>query len=459
MKKILIIDDDREICLLLRKYLTKKGFETHEADSGKKAEKWLKQNEVDLILCDFKLPDYNGLEMLEKVKIIRPAAKVIIITGYSDVRIAVEALKKGAFEYVTKPLYPDEIMLTIQNALQSDAMDNVRAVSPTKKVKSYPEAKEFINGKSPSAATVNKHVALIAPTEMSVIILGETGTGKEYVARAIHQQSHRSGEKFVAVDCGALPKDLAGSELFGHVKGAFTGALQDKKGCFEQANGGTLFLDEIGNLTYENQVQLLRVLQERKVKPIGSNVERPVDVRILVATNEDLKAKVSKGEFREDFYHRLNEFKIELLPIRERKEDIEVFAMHFLNEANHLLNKSVAGFSKSAVKILENYTWHGNLRELKNVVKRAVLLCDEKQIDKTHLPEEIIYPAQAHEADFEILIDGEAPSSLKEVTEAAERIAIINALKRTNNNKSKTAEVLQVDRKTLYNKLKAYNIS
>ncbi|MEC7754557.1 sigma-54 dependent transcriptional regulator [Roseivirga sp. UBA1976] len=457
MKKILIIDDDREICLLLRKYLTKKGFETHEALSGKEAEKWLKKQEVDLILCDFKLPDYNGLEMLEKIKIIRPAAKVIIITGYSDVRIAVEALKKGAFEYVTKPLYPDEIMLTIINALETEH----KQAAPVPKKPSRPEASktDFISGKSLSAQKVNKHIELIAPTDMSVIILGETGTGKEYVARAIHQKSARSGAPFIAVDCGALPKDLAGSELFGHVKGAFTGALRDKKGCFELANEGTLFLDEIGNLSYENQIKLLRVLQERKVKPLGGSQERKVDVRIIVATNEDLKTAVRKGEFREDIYHRLNEFKIELSPLRERKEDIEVFALHFLKLANEQLRKNVESIDKRALKILENYTWHGNLRELKNVIKRAVLLCDGPALSKEHLPEEIIFPVEDDQPDFEILIDGEAPPSLKAVTEAAEKTAIINALKRTNNNKSKTAEVLQVDRKTLYNKLKAYNLS
>jgi two-component system response regulator HydG len=460
MKKILIIDDEQEICLLLRKYLTKKGFETHEAQTGKGAEKWLKQNEVDLILCDFKLPDYNGLEMLEKIKIIRPAAQVIIITGYSDVRIAVEALKKGAFEYVTKPLYPDEILLTIQNALNAGERSSIESISHLPKPKKTTiDTKEFVRGNSPSSETVSKHIELIAPTDMSVIILGETGTGKEYVARAIHQKSKRSEAPFIAIDCGALPQELAGSELFGHVKGAFTGALKDKAGCFEQANGGTLFFDEIGNLSYENQVKMLRVLQERKVKPIGGNTEKPVDVRILVATNEDLKARVKKGEFREDVYHRLNEFKIELSPIRDRREDIEVFATHFLTQANHQLDKNVKGFNKSALNVLMSYTWHGNLRELKNVIKRSVLLCSGSHITKEHFPEEIIYPNEEGQTGFDILIDGEAPSSLKAVTEAAERIAIINALKRTNNNRSKTAEVLEVDRKTLYNKLKAYNLS
>jgi len=454
MSRVVIIDDDKEICLLMRTFLTKKGFDTKEFNTGKAAESWLKKNQADLVLCDFKLPDYDGLEMIQKIKIINPALPIIVITGYSDVRIAVEALKKGAFEYVTKPLYPDEILISIQKALEA------KQAAPTKetgKNTGKPKVK-FITGKSPNSITVQKHIALIAPTDMSVIVLGQTGTGKEYVARAIHHKSERARKPFVAVDCGALPKDLAGSELFGHIKGAFTGALNDKKGCFEMANGGTLFLDEIGNLTYDNQVKLLRTLQERVVKPIGSNENRPIDVRIIVATNEDLKKSVKNGSFREDIYHRLNEFKIELSPLRERKEDIEVFAKHFLKESNLQLKKSITGFDKSAKTTLNKHGWSGNLRELKNVVKRAVLLCDSDQIDEKHLPAEIRFDSAESTQEIEILIEGNQVMSLKKVTEAAERMAIINALKFTNNNRSKTAEILEIDRKTLYNKLKAYKL-
>jgi two-component system response regulator HydG len=292
---------------------------------------------------------------------------------------------------------------------------------------------------------------------MSVIVLGETGTGKEYVANAIHQQSPRSGGPFVAVDCGALPQELAGSELFGHVKGAFTGAVAEKKGCFELADGGTLFLDEIGNLSYENQVKLLRILQEREVKRIGDTKAFKVDVRVIVATNEDLRQAVQTGDFREDIYHRLNEFAITLNPLRKRRKDIPLFADHFLSLANEQLQKTVVGFEPDALSVLTMHQWHGNLREISNVVKRAVLLCNSEKIKVEHLPPEI-------RGDSAFLTSSGAasnklPVTLKEVVEQAERIAIIEMLEHTAGNKSKTAQLLDVDRKTLYNKMKAYEIN
>ncbi len=461
MERILIIDDDPDICLLLKKYLAKKGYDTFVAEDGREGEKWLKENRADLVLCDFKLPDYTGLEMLQKIKIIDQQIQVVIITGYSDVRIAVEALKKGAFEYVTKPLYPDEILLTIKNALKARDEKEFETSSASKKPskKSTKPLASFVSGVSPASLTVGKHIDLIAPTDMSVIVLGETGTGKEYVAKAIHQRSKRSGMPFVALDCGALPKELAGSELFGHIKGAFTGAINDKKGCFEAASGGTLFLDELGNLSYDNQIKLLRVLQERRVKPIGSNKEVAVDVRVIVATNENLKEAVQRDEFREDIYHRLNEFKIELSPLRERPEDVAVFAKHFLEEANDQLDKSVKGFSEKTMQVLKAYTWHGNLRELKNVIKRSVLLCQEDAIDVMHLPPEILAPDTQSVGSMAVSFNGDLPKDLKSVAEEAEKRAILAVLKHTNNNKSQTADLLKVDRKTLYNKLKAYNIN
>ncbi len=453
MHNILIIDDDKDICLLLRKFLSKKGYSAHTTVTGKEGVAWLKQNEAQVVLCDFKLPDYSGLELLQKIKIIQPSTQVIIITGYSDVRVAVEALKKGAYEYVTKPLYPDEILVTIEAALEKGISKENR------KKKKIARPQGFVIGDSRQTQTVQKHIELIAPTDMSVIILGETGTGKEYVAKAIHDQGKRANCPFVAVDCGALPKELAGSELFGHVKGAFTGAIQDKKGCFELANGGTLFLDEIGNLSYENQVKLLRVLQERKVKPVGGTKEIAVDVRVLVATNENLRESVSRGDFREDIYHRLNEFRIELTPLRDRPEDVETFAKHFLALANDQLDKNISGFEADALARLKSYHWHGNLRELKNVVKRAVLLSPGPGVETGALPEEIQVPAISEENEFDISFNGKIPSSLKKVAEAAERAAIQEVLKRTNGNKSKTAEMLGIDRKTLYNKLNAFDIN
>jgi two-component system response regulator HydG len=455
MPHILIIDDDPDICLLLDNYFTKKGFDVQTSSDGKSAIEILKKTAVDVVLCDFNLPDYTGIEILQKIKIINPLTQVIIITGYSDVRVAVEALKKGAFEYVTKPLYPDEILMTVKSALKSKNLpkDHRKASKKSKSKKA-----EYINGVSQQAQTVEKHVELIAPTDMSVIIMGETGTGKEYVARAIHEKSKRKANSFLAIDCGALPKELAGSELFGHVKGAFTGAVSDKKGCFELANGGTLFLDEIGNLSFANQMKLLRVLQEKVVKKIGGTQDIPVDVRIIVATNEDLVQEVKSGNFREDIYHRINEFKIELVPIRERPDDIAVFSEYFLNEANIELEKTVAGFDDHVMNNLKGHYWHGNLRELRNVIRRSVLLCQGDKIKMEHLPQEFTVPVHMGKDGFQVSFNGAIPGSLKEVAEQAEKKAILEVLRQTNNNKSKTAELLKVDRKTLYNKLKSYKI-
>ena len=356
MKKILIIDDDKDICLILSRFLEKKGYETTSRHNGQDAIDLLKKEKFSAILCDYKLPELTGFEVLQRINILNPEAAVIIITGYSDVKVAVKILKHGASDYVTKPLYPDEILLTIENAIASKAerLDAASPVNNTSKKTSTPTPKntpETISfGDSPQSKTVEKHIDLIAPTDMSVIVTGETGTGKEYVAKAIHQRSKRKDQPFVAIDCGALPHDLAGSELFGHVKGAFTGALTDKKGSFELANGGTIFLDEIGNLSYENQIKLLRVLQERKIKKVGGVQEIDVDLRIIVATNENLKHAVKEGTFREDIYHRLNEFSIELSPLRERKEDILHFANKFLSRANQQLDKNIQGFSDEVVE-------------------------------------------------------------------------------------------------------------
>jgi len=456
MANILIIDDDPDICLLLEKYFKKKGFEANTVPNGTDAIAQLKKAPVDVVLCDFKLPDYNGIEILQKIKIINPKIQVIIITGYSEVRIAVDALKKGAFEYVTKPLYPDEILLTVQNALEKGSEAETASKAPQKRAgrKSF----HFVQGESPQSLTVQKHINLIAPTDMTVIVMGETGTGKEFVARAIHDKSRRGDAPFVALDCGALPRELAGSELFGHVKGAFTGAIQDKKGCFELANSGTLFLDEIGNLSYENQVKLLRVLQENVIKKVGGIKDIPVDVRIIVATNENLVDAVRDGEFREDIYHRINEFRIEISPLRDRADDIMIFANHFLAAANEQLGKNIQGFKDAAMQVLKRHYWHGNLRELRNVVKRSVLLCSDKKIDVSNLPHEIIQPVSSDHKAISVSFNGSIPRSLKAVVEEAEKKAILEVLKHTDNNKSKTAEILDVDRKTLYNKLKSYDI-
>jgi two-component system response regulator HydG len=493
MEKILIVDDNNDICLLLERFLSKQGYKTASVQRGEDAITLLRKEAFELVICDFKLPDIDGLEMLRRIKVMHPTTAVIIITGYSDVRIAVQTVKHGAYDYVTKPLYPDEILFTIKGALERRAQSLHQTKSsasteatvssksghghtktPTAKTALAPDGKRFIFGKSRAAELLQKHIDLIAPTDMSVIITGETGTGKEFVANAIHLKSKRADKSFVAIDCGALSKDLAGSELFGHVKGSFTGAMSDKAGSFEYANGGTIFLDEIGNLSYDNQIKLLRVLQERKIRRIGSNNDIPVDVRIIVATNEDLREAVRQGKFREDIYHRIAEFELHLSPLRERKADIMLFAEHFLELANQQLGKDILGFDDEAKEKLKEYYWHGNLRELQNVVKRSVLLSQGDYVEADVLPQEILSPQyftpeavpisgvpvnyDSGRMGMSVPTVPQPAANLKSVSENAERAAILKVLEKTGYNKTKAAEVLNIDRKTLYNKLKAYDI-
>ncbi len=455
MKKVLCVDDDTDICLLLSRFLTKNGYSVETAFNGASALDKLKLDTYDLVICDFRLPDKDGLEMIKAIKSSRPECQIIIITGYSDVKIAVKAMKYGAFEYVTKPIHPEEILITIKDALNASEAkgDQPReaTLANTSAEPVKPQSKRndvgglvYVKGDSPRSRHIQKLIELVAPTDMTVILLGESGTGKEVAAKAIHALSKRKNNVFVAVDCGALPAELAASELFGHKKGAFTGAMFDKMGQFELANGGTLFLDEIGNLSYENQVKLLRVLQERKVRRIGDTKDIDVDIRIIVATNEDLKKAVKEGTFRE--------FMIELPALRERKEDVVLYANHFLDLANSELEKDVKGFSENALNKFRTYPWPGNLREMKNVIKRATLFAENINIDGQHLPSEIMNP------DLSIMmmedsVEDEDIIDLKTATDRAEKKIILKALAQTGFRKSKTAELLKIDRKTLYNKL------
>ncbi|MCO6482968.1 MAG: sigma-54-dependent Fis family transcriptional regulator [Flavobacteriales bacterium] len=456
---LLVVDDDADICTLLTRFLAKQGYQVDSAQRGSTAKELLGRSHYDLVLCDHRLPDTDSVEMLQYIKSVSRDTAVIIITGYSDVRTAVDLMRKGAYDYVGKPLYPDEILMRIQEALSHQATPGGAVDVPgTKPAARTDRPADYIQGTGSLAAVLAQHIALVAPTDMTVLITGETGTGKEYVAREIHRQSKRCGGVFVAVDCGALPKELAGSELFGHVKGAFTGALGDKRGSFEQADGGTLFLDEIGNLTYENQVKLLRVLQERRIKRVGDEKDIAVDVRVLAATNEDLHVAVAEGRFREDLLHRINEFSLDLLPLRERPEDILVFARHFLRKANAQLGRSVQGFDPAVEERLLAHAWPGNLRELGNVVKRAVLLTTGPTIPLSSLPAEVIggeshVGARDHGGGSPLSAEG-----LKGVSHSAEKQAILKALEHNGFNKSRTAEMLNIDRKTLYNKLKSFGI-
>ena len=438
--KILLVDDDTTFCLMLKTWLTKRGFSVEEAFSCKEAVGKLKKSAYDVVLTDLRLPDEDGLQVLQEAKKLLPGVQVILMTGYADISTAVQAMKLGAFDYVAKPVIPDEILKKIQEALEH------KDLPVEKKQAKKSKGLTYIKGTSRDADKLYEYIRLVAPTMMTVLITGESGSGKEYIARLIHEQSNRQAAPFVAVDCGAIPKDLAASEFFGHVKGAFTGAVSDKTGYFVQANGGTIFLDEIGNLSYDVQVQLLRALEERKVKPVGSNKEIAFDVRIISATNENLAKAVAEGSFREDLYHRLNEFSIKALSLRERKEDIPVFANHFLAAANEELDKDVIGFEDAVMRVFRDYNWPGNLREMRNVVKRATLLCQGNFISLEHIPSELSEQQRPTMEDF----------ALKK--EKNEMELIREALAKCNNNKSEAARLLKIDRKTLYNKMKLYKM-
>lgn len=486
MAKILIVDDEKDLCLVLNRFLSKHGFQVIEANKGKKALELLSEDAPDLILCDFKLDDMDGTSVLKAIKEINPSIPVIIITGYSNIKTAVEVMRLGAVDYVTKPLIPDEILMTIRRALEGgkngDAI-HTQAVNNSPDVKHASNGKRiagkadpYIFGDSPYFKNILKQIDLVAPTNYSVIIYGESGSGKEAIAQEIHKRSKRHNKPFVAIDCGVLSKELAGSELFGHEKGAFTGALNQKIGSFEIANEGTIFLDEIANLSYDVQISLLRVVQERKMRRVGGTKDIDLDVRIIVASNEKLWDTSGRGKLREDLYHRFNEFTITVAPLRERTGDIMVFANHFLGLANSELNKKITGFQPEVEKIFRNYVWYGNLRELKNVVKRATLLCDEEQIDVKSIPFELsnfsklqfepttAEPMAVREPQEEPQQQSQPvrkvpfkEPSLKSVGLDAEYEVILEALKKVNFNKSKAAKVLQIDRKTLYNKIKQYH--
>lgn len=460
MQHILIVEDDIAFGTMLQTWLRRKGFEVEKATSVGAAVKLLTETfgkEVDLVLSDLRLPDHDGLRLLAWMHEHDINAPFIVMTNYAEVQNAVLAMKSGAADYIAKPVQPDILLQKIKDAIEQNAQQS-NATTQNSTTQNAPTAHNskfktqsaklttprHIEGKSEASRQLYSYVELVAPTPMSVLILGASGTGKEYVAHRIHDLSARADKPFFALDCGAIPRDVAASEFFGHKKGAFTGADTDKRGAFEMANGGTLFLDEVGNLSYEVQVQLLRALQERRIRPVGGTQEIPIDIRLVCATNENLEEAVGEGRFREDLYHRINEFTIYMPKLSERGSDLFLFADLFIHHANEELNRTVEGFDSNAAELLASHSWPGNLRELNNVVKRAVLLTRGNKITTAELTQ----------AMGQIRTD----NVLQLHDEDTERQRIITALQQTNGNKAKAARILGVDRKTIYNKIEKLGI-
>ena len=458
MAKILIIEDDLAFGTMIQTWLKKKGFEVEKATSVGAALRLLQEDsQRDLILSDLRLPDHDGLTTLRWLHKQGLHIPFIVMTSYAEVQNAVLAMKSGANDYVAKPFHPDILLEKINEAIKLSASSTpALANSPAtptqqespRQATTQPdeaEAPKYIEGKSEASQQLYRYVALVAPTPMSVLILGASGTGKEYVAHRIHELSNRADKPFFAIDCGAIPRDVAASEFFGHVKGAFTGAEQDKKGAFEVANGGTLFLDEMGNLSYDVQVQLLRALQERKIRPVGGTKEIDIDIRLVCATNENLAERVAEGQFREDLFHRINEFTIYMPELKDRGTDLFLFADLFIKHANKELGRHVLGLDDKASEMIASYSWPGNLRELNNVMKRATLLTKGNYIGVAELQQSMSHLQPPTE-------------TLTLRDEQTELQRIETALKTANGNKSKAAQLLGVDRKTLYNKIKKYNL-
>jgi two-component system response regulator HydG len=440
MANILIVDDDVTFSLMLKKLLEKHQYQVTTVFYPEEVKRFVGQKFYDVVITDLRMPDVSGMDLIGMIKKESPGTQIIMMTGYANISTAIQSIKQGAFNYIPKPFQPEEVLDMIKEALKDATKKH-----EVKNTKNDLKQNNFLDGISKVSIRLKEMIALVAPTSLSVLITGESGTGKENIARSIHNLSMRADHPFVAVDCGAISNELVASEFFGHVKGSFTGAIADKIGHFEAANGGTLFLDEIGNLSYNTQIQLLRTLQERLIRPVGSTREIPVNIRIIAATNENLQLAKEQGNFREDLYHRLNEFQIEVPSLRERGEDILLFARHFLDQANSDLKKTVSGFEPDVEAIFMNYSWPGNLREMKNVIKRATLLAQGKQISLNEIPSEICNQ-QKNEDQFRLF------------NEKNEDELIRNVLETVGYNKSKAARLLKIDRKTLYNKLKLYNI-
>ena len=446
---ILVVDDDPAHRTMLRALMGGWGYNIFEADDGSAAIEEVKNRYFDLILMDVRMLKVSGLEALAQIKSYNPAIPVIIMTAFSSVETAVDALKKGAYDYLTKPLDFDKLRVTLKRAMEHLQLKEENRL--LKRNLSQQFDRQNIIGRSPAMANLLDTVAQVAPSEATVLLTGESGTGKELIAGALHFNSHRKEAPFIKINCAALTETLLESELFGHEKGAFTGADRRKEGCFVQANGGSLFLDEVSEMPLTMQVKLLRVLQEREITRVGGEKVIPVDVRVITATNKDLLQLVKQGAFREDLYYRLNVVGLEIPPLRTREDDIPLLAQHFIKMFASKNKKEIKAFTPKAMDSLLRHAWPGNVRELMNAVERGVVLAQSEYLDDTDLR---IFHGGSHENSGPVMLNHETPRPLEEV----EKETVLRTLESTGGNKSETARRLGITRKTLHKKLKKYGV-
>jgi two-component system response regulator AtoC len=452
MRRVLVVDDEENLRLVLRTLLKRAGYEVEVASSGEEALEKVETFGPDVVLTDVRMPKMGGLDLLSALRAKNSPATVIVMSAYGSVDLALEAIKAGAYDYVAKPFKPDEILLTLRKAEERELLrrENRQLREEIRKENKLDD----ILAKSASMLEIFRTIGKIAEYKTTVLISGESGVGKELVARAIHRRSSRSGGPFVAINCGAIPENLLESELFGHKKGAFTDASADRRGLFEEATTGTLFLDEIGELPLALQVKLLRVLQEETIRRLGDSKDVKIDVRIIAATHRDLAAEVKAGRFREDLYYRLNVLPLTIAPLRERREDIPLLIDHFLARNNVRLGTAIRGLDAEARKALIDYAWPGNVRELENTIERAMVLADSDSLHIQDLPERV---REARDPVQMQLASGEL--SIKRTTRIIEEVLIRRALVKTKGNRTRAAEILEISHRALLYKLKDYKIT
>jgi two-component system response regulator PilR (NtrC family) len=454
-EQILVVDDEASMRRMLEILFTQEGYQTHCAESAEKAMEVLNHHPVDLIISDIRMPGLSGMDLLRRLKSEDSQAEVILMTAYASTDSAIEAIKLGAFDYIIKPFQVDELVNIVRHALEKKALreENVQLKVELSQKEKFGE----IIGANPRMRQIYALIERIAPTTSSVLIQGDSGTGKELVARAIHQRSPRARRPFVAVNCGGLPETLLESELFGHVKGAFTGAHATKRGLFDMASGGTIFLDEVGEMSAAMQVKLLRALQEKRIRPVGSDEEHAVDARVLAATNQDLQRLIQEKRFREDLYYRINVITILLPGLKDRREDIPLLAHHFLQKYARIWGKSVPALTRDAMKALERYHWPGNVRELENVMERAMALCQDDRILAHNLPDELMgFRPAAGPSDVEIPDSG---FKLTETLEAVRAAYILKALELENGVMTKAADRLGITFRSMRYFVKKYRMN